>query len=115
MQRNYDSSQNGVPYTRVPALSIEYPADDSPGAPIVRLIAHEVEAVKMADGSRRTLRSQGPLTVTLDTPQEWLEEIPMVDPTTGEPTGETTTRYAAMLHLLACIRAAQTARDAAEG
>lgn len=114
MPRNYDSSEPGVPYTRIANLAIEYPADDSPGVPMVRLIAQEVEAVKMADGSRRTLRSQSSLAATLDTAAQWTQPLPLIDETTGLPTGQFTSRHTAMLHLLACIRAEQVARDAAE-
>ena len=106
---NYDSSTPGVPYVRVHKLVIEYPADDSPGNPIVLVQIYQSEAVVLADGTRRTLRADLPtLTATVDTPQEWTDPIPLVHPTTGEALTGTTTMQQVMMGLLACIRAEQT-------
>ena len=109
MANNYNSSNVGVPYIRANRIVFEYPADDLPGVPQVTMQIEQTEGVKMADGSRRTLKQLPTITSKLDQAQQWTEQIPLVDPTTGAPTGQYVTRQQVMLSVLAVVRAAQPA------
>lgn len=109
MTTNYDSSSIGVPYTRVRDLRITYPAPNT-----AHVVCTEEQAVKMADGSVRSLGDQGYLTFQID-PADMLTAVPLVDPTSGQPLpgGPTMTYQQVMLGILAAVRAQQRERDQA--
>jgi hypothetical protein len=103
---NYDASQVGEPYVRVPHIHIDYP---EPLTATVRI--NEVEAVKLADGSVRTLAQLGDMAFTIR-PQDMATSLQLVHPDTGVPIpGATMTYQQIMLGLLAAIRAKQIERD----
>lgn len=100
--RNYDSSQVGVPYIRVPLLQIEYP---QPLHASVRI--SEVEAVQLADGSIRHLNELGEISFTV-LPSGMADVLQLVDPTTGaDIPGATMTVQSLMLGILAMVRREQ--------
>lgn len=103
--RNYDSSQVGVPYVRVPTIQISYPQ------PLHGSIKfQEVEAVILADGTPRQLNELGERSFTV-TPAQMSDVIQLVDPTTGNDIpGQTTTVLQLMLGILAMIRREQLAQ-----
>ena len=104
---NYDSSAVGVPYTRVRDIRISYPAPNT-----ARVVCTEETAVKMADGSVRSLADAGYLTFQV-APQDMLTQVALVDPTTGQPLpGDPQVSYQqVMLGILAAVRAQQIERD----
>lgn len=100
--RNYDSSQVGVPYIRVPSIQIEYP---QPLHASVKL--SEVEAVMLADGSIRQLNELGEISFMV-TPAGMADVLRLVDPTTGDDIpGATMTVQQLMLGILAMVRREQ--------
>jgi len=103
--RNYDSSQVGVPYIRVPAIQINYP---QPLHAAIRF--QEVEAVILADGSPRQLNELGERSFTVS-PSQMSDVIQLVDPTTGvDLPGQTMTVMQLMLGMLAVIRREQVSQ-----
>jgi hypothetical protein len=105
--RNYNSSEVGVPYIRVPELGIKHP---EPGTAQVRFA--EDLAVKMADGSIASIAAAGEVAFQVS-PADMLTEVPLVDPTTGQPLpGNPRVTYQhVMLCILAVVRARQVERD----
>lgn len=103
MARNYDSSNVGVPYVRVNRIEIFYPEDSrTPSAIISQKLA-----VKMADGSIRSLEELPPINVTFDMLTDGTVPVPLIDPTTGAPLGPSTTLQQVMLGILAVVRKEQ--------
>lgn len=99
---NYDPSQVGVPYVRVSRLVIEWP--DSAESPMPNAVMEQTLAVKLADGSVRTLEKMEPIGIPLDFLNNGNEPIPLVNPETAQPLGMDTTLNQAMLAVLAVIR-----------
>lgn len=111
MDRNYDSSQVGVEYIRIPRIQIHYPA------PLTATIeASEVTAVQMADGSVKawndTTRQMPSISVGAS---DMATEFPLRDPTSGaEIPGATMTVQQLMVGIMSYLRMHQLARDFAE-
>lgn len=61
-------------------------------------------AVKLADGSIRTLEKMDTLYIPLDFAKEGSDPIPLIDPETAQPLGMNTTLNDTMLDVLATIR-----------
>ena len=99
---NFDASQVGVPYVRAHRLIIEYP--DSSSTPTAYV--EQSLAVKLADGSVRTLENLQPLAVPLDF-SKGNDPIPLVSPENAKPLGQDTTLNQAFLAVLAVVRDAQ--------
>lgn len=99
---NYDSTQIGVPYVRVPRLSIDYTDNTKPKATIQQALA-----VKLADGSIRELEPVPEIIAAFDMLADGTKPIPLVDPTTGAPLGMNTTLQQVMLSILAVVRQEQ--------
>ncbi len=78
---NYDSSQVGVPYVRAPKINISYPPPGSGAAPYATI--EQSEAVKLADGTARTLGSLATIEVNFNLADQ--SPIALVDPDTGAP------------------------------
>jgi hypothetical protein len=102
---NYDSTHVGVPYIRADKITILWPANGgTPAATVEQSLA-----VKMADGSVRTLEPAQTLSVNLDFMAHGTEAIPLVDPTSGAALGQNTNLNMVMLQILAAIRIQQLA------
>lgn len=101
---NYDSSAVGVPYVRAHRIEIFYP--DNSRYP--QAIISQKLAVKLADGSVRSLEELPPITVTFDMLTDGTTPIPLVDPTSGAPLGQNTTLQQVMLSILAVVRREQS-------
>lgn len=99
---NYDSTNIGVPYTRVNDISIKYPPTGLPEIKISQAIA-----VKLADLTTVEVSPAPPLTFTLDMINDALIPIPLVDPTSGAPLGPNTNLQTVMLNILAVVRKKQ--------
>jgi hypothetical protein len=99
---NYNASSVGVPYIRVPEVSISYTTDFK-----VNVVAHQDEAVKLADGSVRVLQRMNPITFTIDLVTQGSETFPLVNPSDGSSLGASVTNTQIMLSILAAIRAKQ--------
>lgn len=99
---NYDSTQVGVPYVRVPSLVIDYSNNARPVATIRQSLA-----VKLADGSIRELEPVPEIIAAFDMAAEGTTPIPLVDPTTGASLGMNTTLQQVMLSILAVVRKEQ--------
>jgi len=99
---NYNASSVGVPYIRVPEVSISYTTDFK-----VNVVAHQDEAVKLADGSIRVLQRINPITFTIDLVTQGSESSPLVNPSDGSNLGASVTNNQIMLSILAAIRAKQ--------
>lgn len=121
---NYDTTNVGVPYLRVPRIEIGYPPPGSVGeSPDVTLT--QTWAVKMADDSIQVLRNAPPVPVinaAIDATSQ--APIPLVDPDTGAAldagtraaiagaiTSGVVTMPIAMLVILAVARSIQTAHN----
>ena len=102
MPANYDSSAVGVPYVRVPQLSIDYTSNAFP-----KVTVQQSLAVKLADGSIRELEPVPEIIATFDMATDGAKPIPLVDPTTGAPLGMNTTLQQVMLSILAVVRKEQ--------
>lgn len=98
---NYDPSQVGVPYVRVSRLVIEWP--DSAESPMPTAVMEQTLAVKLADGSIRTLEKMQPIGAKLDF-TNGNDPVPLVNPETAQPLGMDTSLNQAMLAVLAVIR-----------
>lgn len=103
MPANYDSSAVGAPYVRSHELRIFYPENNL--APSV--IISQKLAVKLADGSIRSLEELTPINVTFNMVADGATPIPLVDPTTGAALGPSTTLQQVMLGILAVVRREQ--------
>ena len=106
--RNYDSSEVGVPYTRIPEVVIDYPM------PLTAIVnCTEVDSLKLADGELLQYGSPGQFTFQIN-PNDMGEVIQLVDPTTGHDIpGATMTVQQIMIGILGVIRSRQKLRDAA--
>ena len=103
MPQNYDSTQVGVPYVRAHHIEIFYPEDSRRPQVIIR----QKLAVKLADGTVRSLEGLPEITKTFDMATEGTVPVPMVDPTSGAPLGADTTLQQTMLANLAIVRKLQ--------
>ena len=108
MPRNYDTTNN-QPYTRCDEFTVKYEQG------FITLTIHESESVVLSGKIRKIANSEKtsvfgiPLsTATVTAP------IPVIDPTTAQPTGVTTTLVDVIRHVTAVVRAKQLERDAAE-
>jgi len=103
MSRNYDASQVGRPYVRVPSIQIKYPS------PLHATVTfQEVEAVVLQDGSVRQIGDLGERSFSVD-PGDMDDVLQLRDPTTGNVIpGATMTVQQLMLGMLAIIRREQT-------
>ena len=106
MASNYDSSQPGVLYSRIPRIVIEYPIGQPPTAYI-----EQTQSVMLNDGSVVNAGPLPPINVTIDPTQMATTNINLVDLNTGATTG-TTTVMAVLLGILAVARDAQLKADA---
>ena len=106
MTANYNSSQVGVPYVRGTQVIINYP-DGVSGNPQATIAQNN--AIILADMSIRNLEAIGNLVIPLDFVNNGNTPIPMVDPTTGDDLGETTTLNNIYLQVLAICRQEQVA------
>ena len=105
MQRNYNTT-TGLPYTRVDKLEIEY----LQGAAQVRL--HESTSVVLGGKVLKLAGGENLFAAHLPiNNQTALAPIPLIDPTTGEPTGGSTTLAEAVMVLTALCRQQQLLRD----
>lgn len=102
---NYDPSQVGVPYVRVHKMSITWPDSAEAQVPVATL--EQSLAVKLADGSIRTLEKMQTLDVQLDFDAHGNSPIPLVNPENASSLGADTTLNQTMLAVLAVIRQAQ--------
>lgn len=103
---NYNSTDIGDPYVRVPLVEIKYPA---PGVANIRII--EDLAIKAKDGSIKHLETLGQLEWSI-TPSDMGKSLQLVHPDTGDAIpGATMTYQQLMLGLLAAIRYQQNLRD----
>jgi hypothetical protein len=103
---NYNSSVVGVPYVRVPHLTISYP---SPGLAIAEIV--QEQAVLLADNSVARLGPLPTLTVTFDLTTHGDDVIPIVSPDSGADIGASTTLNTIFLSVLAAIRQVQVASN----
>lgn len=109
MSRNYDTS-TGQPYTRVDCLEIEY----LQGAAQVRI--HESTSVVIGGKILKLAGEENIFALHLPINAETATApIPLVDPATGEPTGDTTSLAQAVMVLTAICRQQQLLRDANNG
>lgn len=105
MSRNYNATA-GLPYTRVDKLEIEY----LQGAAQVRL--HESTSVVLGGKVLKLAGGESLFAAHLPiNSQTAIEPIPLIDPTTGQPTGATTTLNEAVMILTAICRQQQLLRD----
>jgi len=105
---NYDPSQVGLPYVRVTRLVVEWPdslKDLQPTALIEQSLA-----VKLADGSIRTLDNLPAISTRLDFTLGD-EPIPLINPETAEPLGTDTTLNQTFVGVLAVVRKFQLANN----
>lgn len=77
---NFDSTQIGVPYVRVPSLHVDFPP---PGTALPLCTIEQAEAVLLADGSIRQIGEMPTIQSTLDVTNQ--TPIPLVDYDTGAP------------------------------
>lgn len=98
---NYDPSQVGVPYVRVSRLTIDWPDSVQSSMPSAKM--EQSLAVKLADGSIRTLEKMPDIVAQLDFTRG-NEPIPLIDPETGANYGSDTSLNQAMMTVLAVIR-----------
>jgi hypothetical protein len=102
---NYNSSTVGVPFVRVSQIVINYPQ----GGTLPSATINQELDVLLADGTTRTLQPMGSLNASFDMVAHGADPIPLVDLTTGAPTGGTTTLMAVLLGILAVVRQQQNA------
>lgn len=103
---NYDASQVGVPYVRAHEIEIFYPDNSQLPHAVIR----QSLAVKLADGSIRTLETLPAITASFDLVNNGTAPIPLVDPATGAQLGPVTTLQGVMLGILAVVRQQQLAQ-----
>lgn len=104
---NYNSTQVGVPYVRCDKVEIYYPDDSRyPSAIISQKLA-----VKLADGTIRSLERLPDINITFDMLIDGNTPVPIPDPTTGQPLGMNTTLQSTMLSILGIIRKHQPPQD----
>lgn len=100
---NHDSTEVGVPYVRAHRIELLYPDNNR----FPQAVIHQRLAVKMKDGSVRSLEDLTPINVTFDMLTDGTTPIPLVDPTSGAPLGPNTTLQQTMLAILAVVRREQ--------
>ena len=105
MSTNYDPSQVGVPYVRVNHLEITWPDSAVPNTLPIATMKQSL-AVKLADGSIRTLEKLLDISTPLDF-SKGNDPIPLVNPEDASYLGMDTSLNQAMLAVLAVIRQAQ--------
>ena len=104
--RNYDASEVGNPYTRVPEIQISYAPDMS-----ATIKCKEVLAIKTLNGDFLQLSDEGELSFNLSG-SDYSESVQIVNPATGaDVPGMTVTIQQVMLSILAVIRSRQKIRD----
>ena len=103
MPANYDASQVGVPFVRVDKITIHYP--DNGVLPWA--VIEQTLAVKLADGTVRTIEKLPSLQSTFDLANDGSDPIPLVSPETGAQLGPSTTLTGVMLNILAVVRKVQ--------
>ena len=104
MTMNYDSTVVGAPYTREHRVIINYPdATRSPSATIEQSLA-----VRLLDGTARTLENLPSIDVPLNFVMEGDSPIPLINPNDGTPLGGMTSLNIAFLHALAIVRHLQS-------
>ena len=108
MVANYDASQVGVPYIRIPEVGIVYTVE---GKAIVT--AFQDLAVKLLDNSLVVIKQLPPLSFTIDLATQGSDTVPLVSPATGEALGPTVSNNMIMLSILAALRVAQLAQNSA--
>lgn len=103
MPVNFDASQVGRPYVRVPSIQIRYPE------PLHASVTfQEVEAVVLQDGTVRQIGELGERSFSVK-PSDMDDILQLQDPTTGAAIpGATMTVQQLMLGMLAMIRREQT-------
>lgn len=100
---NFDASQVAVPYVRANRIVIDYPP--APAMPSV--VIEQDLAVKLADGSVRSLEALSPLNISLDMLNDGNLPIPLVNPEDGAALGANTSLNQTMLAILAVVRSKQ--------
>jgi hypothetical protein len=109
MLNNYNASQIGEPYVKARRITIF----DEPGEP-TQAIVEQALCVLLKDGTRRILEARPTLTINLDLANAGNTPIQLVDPSTGAVIpGQFATLIQTELGILAVIRQAQLAADAA--
>ena len=103
---NYDASQVGVPYVRAHEIEIFYPDN----AQMPHAVIHQSLAVKLADGTIRTLEKLPAITASFDLANNGTAPIPLVSPDTGAALGPSTSLQGVMLGILAVVRQQQLAQ-----
>lgn len=99
---NYDPSQVGVPYVRAHRVTLVWP--DSIERPLPHATIEQSLAVKLADGTIRTLEEMSPIEVELDFSKHGNDPVPLISPENAEPLGTDTNLNQAMLAVLALVR-----------
>lgn len=102
----YDASQVGVPYVRAHEIEIFYPDNGQ----LPHAVIHQSLAVKLADGTIRTLETLPKINASFDLVNDGTAPIPLVDPATGQPLGPSTSLQGVMLGILAVVRQQQLAQ-----
>lgn len=102
MAANYDASQVGVPYIRIPEIGIVYTVD---GKALVT--AHQDLAVKLADNTLAVIKQLPIITFTIDLATQGNDTVPLVSPSTGAALGSTVSNNMIMLSILAALRVTQ--------
>jgi hypothetical protein len=105
MANNYDASQVGVPYVRIPSFTLDYP---SPGN--ARVEAQEVSAVKLANGEVKVIDKIGVLAFRIQSHQ-LAETFPLINPDTGANLGASMSYQQLMIGITSALRKAQIERD----
>jgi hypothetical protein len=105
---NYVATEIGTPYVRANRIEIYYPDNGQ----LPHAVIHQTLAVKLADGTIRTLEELPSITATFDLAANGADPIPLVDPGTGQPLGPSTSLQSVMLGILAVVRQRQLAGNA---
>jgi hypothetical protein len=104
---NYVASEVGSPYVRAQRIDIYYPDNGQ----LPHAIIHQSLAVKLTDGTIRTLEELDPIKATFDLANDGTTPIPLVDPGSALPLGPNTTLQGVMLGILAVVRQRQLAAN----
>lgn len=99
---NYDSTQVGVPYVRVPRITIDYTNNAFPKVTIAQSLA-----VKLADGTLHEMAGLPEILATFDMATDGNKPIPLVNPTTGASMDAQATLNQVMLFILGVVRQEQ--------
>ena len=104
---NYNASQVGVLFVDITGVNITFPDVDGFNPSIT---INQAECVKMLDGTTRYFKDMSPIQTILDIAGNGNTVVPLVDLTTGLPTGENTTINQMVEHLISVIRSIQIAQ-----